>query len=42
MLSKIKGLLLMLSALLNAVKTSMKVINCSYECDVKNFQKFIP
>jgi len=37
MLSKIKGLLLMLSALLNAVKTSMKVINCSYECDVKKF-----
>jgi len=27
----------MLSALLNAVKTSMKVINCSYECDVKKF-----
>jgi hypothetical protein len=39
MLSKIKGLLLMLSALLNAVKTSMKVISCSYERDVKNFSE---
>jgi hypothetical protein len=37
MLPNIKGFLLMLSALLNAVKTSMKVINCSYECDVKKF-----
>jgi hypothetical protein len=37
MLSKIRGFLLMLSALLNAVKTSMKVISCSYECDVKKF-----
>jgi hypothetical protein len=37
MLSKIKGLLLMLSALLNAIQTLMKVTNCSYERDVKNF-----
>ena len=29
----------MLSALLNAVQTLMKVINCFYESDVKNFSE---
>jgi hypothetical protein len=39
MLSKNKGLLLMLNALLNAAQTLMKAINCSCESDVKNFSE---